>query len=1694
MNFNKITSFLIAVTFIASNTLPVYASETADADSLAQNEQLDLAEEIISSDSEEKNYSIEVQNAIYFEDGFDNSNSFSSENNSAQIVLDETERGRILYVPDGDELTYSFAGNTVKWDGESVSESFVGKGTEQEPYLIRNGADLKLLQVNVRGGKTYEGEYFTLTNNIDLQNYEWDSIGNNGFPFKGNFNGNFNKVINIKRTSFTDATDRYFGFFGCVQGTVRNLGVENVVFEFNASVGSQFTGGLVGYLKGEVDNCYARNVSVTNLSTTQSIPEVAGLIGDVREGSSVLNSYVVDFGYTAQVSISTDKIAPLCGYLKSNNGKIKVNNCYVAGKYILNGDFANYFVMAAEEKHSNISSANNYVAHGVGEYKTTLTQRDVNLLTVSEAKMKLIAADLGEAFATDETGLMNKGFPYHKQCLDIPDEAIIGFDIDFSGSEDVSLKIFNTNEEVCVEETIENTFSDGWHSVQVDLKSDSYEIYVDGVLIKTESVLSSTGHSSMVITQNDEKAYKLDNISIKKDYTQELSEKADEIFEFISKENDLNNISEMLKVPGDELVQVEWLSSDERIIDDDLTVIEHSLRLPVTLTAKYDGNSSAGIQKPAATVKFDVFVAGKENAPAEDKLRDLITYYLKDSMLTDESLDFITKDLKALPSEYEGISINWQSSDENFITNDGKVTLPQVDEDNAEITFSAIVTLNGVSMSTDFDLVVPAPLSDRAKLKLAMDDIGYDRLTTEEINKITKNITLPKKGLYDSVISWSSSDPSVISDDGTVTRPTKDTFVNMTATFEINGVTDTKVFSFNVLVAEEAAAAQDAEAISGIPETITENFTLPLSGVKYGSTITWSSDDSSIEINENKAFVTRPQFEDGDRTVLLQATVTNGSQKATADFYVTVMKLPPSGELINTVYNSITWESISVDEMTEVKNNLSLRTDYENDVSATWSSEPAGYIDDLTGVITRPKMGEDDVDVTLTLTVGEGIAPKTKTFDVTIKAFSSTEEVLEKATDELSFNVLSSDPIDSVFNNLYLPTEWRYGTSIEWSSDNEELIAVSGEEGIVTTPQFGTENKAVTLSAKILSEGKERTKTFYITLAESDGIKEVFNLDYEPYEIGELKSVNNIVVYKQYVGASIAEDPVNPENKVMKLNKDKTFAASAQKGTRLSTVGETRGNFELTTRLYFEKLPDRSFYICGAFNTGEEITISIKKSGDGVTIAGKLFPFSEWIDFKLTFDTYEKKYKIYVNDVFLKEYNFKYVDSKPTECTFSRFYFDFVYQTAAGEHIVYLDNTRFIKNVYCRDALNEASTRFETEFLTRQDIQNITEDLVIPQISITELTIETISSNPDVVTDEGKVTRPLDEDAAVDFTVRYINKYGSTREKVFNLIVKGGVREPIADSTKVLEDIKEVMDSINDNHTLNYITSDLKLPKTVTYGSTITYISSDTSVISDEGKVRRPSGADKEVNLTVKVENGEASEIRTIKLVVKKASQSTSGGSSGGSSRGGSSGGVALVPKGEINTAPTVKPTEPTQSKDVFTDISTHWAKEYIEKAYKEGIVNGNDDGTFSPDSTVTREAFITMLVRAVDLKSESGESVFNDVNESDWFAQYVNTAYKNSIVSGISEELFGVGQNVSRQDMCVMVYNALKDKFNTEITDEKFTDDEKIADYAKTAVYALKQSGIVNGRGEGGFEPYGTATRAEAAKIISVIVDSIIK
>ena len=115
----------------------------------------------------------------------------------------------------------------------------------------------------------------------------------------------------------------------------------------------------------------------------------------------------------------------------------------------------------------------------------------------------------------------------------------------------------------------------------------------------------------------------------------------------------------------------------------------------------------------------------------------------------------------------------------------------------------------------------------------------------------------------------------------------------------------------------------------------------------------------------------------------------------------------------------------------------------------------------------------------------------------------------------------------------------------------------------------------------------------------------------------------------------------------------------------------------------------------------------------------------------------------------------------------------------------------------------------------------------------------------------------------------------------------------------------------------------------------------------------------------------------------------------------------------------------------------------------------------------------------------------FSDVAKDSWYAEFIEKAYAMGIVSGMGDGTFGVGLSITRQDMCVMIYNAAKAAGITfEVSDDAFADDEKIADYAKEAVYALKQAGAVSGVDAENFAPQETATRAQAAKIINFVMN----
>lgn len=172
-----------------------------------------------------------------------------------------------------------------------------------------------------------------------------------------------------------------------------------------------------------------------------------------------------------------------------------------------------------------------------------------------------------------------------------------------------------------------------------------------------------------------------------------------------------------------------------------------------------------------------------------------------------------------------------------------------------------------------------------------------------------------------------------------------------------------------------------------------------------------------------------------------------------------------------------------------------------------------------------------------------------------------------------------------------------------------------------------------------------------------------------------------------------------------------------------------------------------------------------------------------------------------------------------------------------------------------------------------------------------------------------------------------------------------------------------------------------------------------------------------------------------------------------------------------------------------FTDI-THvgWASEAIYGLCDSGVINGVGDRRFAPDDSVTREQLAKMIVGASKSDKKSGSTPFADVDNSEWYADFVKTAYDNGVTKGISDSVFGVGEAVTRQDLAVMAYRAAQNAGKlSDIMGESgdFKDGGDISDYAKEAVSALKNRGVISGDENGFFNPNNSCTRAEAAKII---------
>ncbi|MCX7921879.1 MAG: S-layer homology domain-containing protein [Clostridia bacterium] len=200
-----------------------------------------------------------------------------------------------------------------------------------------------------------------------------------------------------------------------------------------------------------------------------------------------------------------------------------------------------------------------------------------------------------------------------------------------------------------------------------------------------------------------------------------------------------------------------------------------------------------------------------------------------------------------------------------------------------------------------------------------------------------------------------------------------------------------------------------------------------------------------------------------------------------------------------------------------------------------------------------------------------------------------------------------------------------------------------------------------------------------------------------------------------------------------------------------------------------------------------------------------------------------------------------------------------------------------------------------------------------------------------------------------------------------------------------------------------------------------------------------------------------------------------------------------------LTASATEESTAPVSTQDTkFSDVSTdHWAYEAIMLMSERKIINGYSDNTFKPDNPVTRAEFATMMVAALELPLKNPEeATYKDVTKDHWAFKFVETARYYLTGFKTSKGLYFKPSNQAvREDMAVALVKALGYDNETVGQDvlKDFADREKISVNLRKYVAIAVKKNIMGGKpGENGtkvFDPQSTLTRAEAAALLSKVV-----
>lgn len=146
-----------------------------------------------------------------------------------------------------------------------------------------------------------------------------------------------------------------------------------------------------------------------------------------------------------------------------------------------------------------------------------------------------------------------------------------------------------------------------------------------------------------------------------------------------------------------------------------------------------------------------------------------------------------------------------------------------------------------------------------------------------------------------------------------------------------------------------------------------------------------------------------------------------------------------------------------------------------------------------------------------------------------------------------------------------------------------------------------------------------------------------------------------------------------------------------------------------------------------------------------------------------------------------------------------------------------------------------------------------------------------------------------------------------------------------------------------------------------------------------------------------------------------------------------------------------------------YKDVkSDRWSYSAIVFATQNGYMNGKGGGYFNPEETMTRAMVVTVLYRMQGEPAVEYKSVFSDVKRGDWYASAILWAAEKNIVNGTGNGRYDPMEDVTREQLAAILLRYAQREYYTN----ESASINGYSDYKKIHSYAREALAWANATG----------------------------